>query len=140
MTLHLCYQDIKNHPSRAFSPEDNSVVLCSPQTVSKVRPLTRCSSTRRSCSELEVGANDVRCVSWGNARRTRNDTNGPHIVAFLDGAEEWDKLESRIGEARILWSPGRGKIIQEGLPRVALSLFHRSPCQSGNPVVDRTMG
>lgn len=38
-------QDILNHPSQAFSPEDIFVIHCSPQAVFKVRPATRCSST-----------------------------------------------------------------------------------------------
>lgn len=38
-------QDVLNHPSQAFSPEDVFVIHCSPQAVFKVRPATRCSST-----------------------------------------------------------------------------------------------
>lgn len=38
-------QDVLNHPSQAFSPEDIFVIHCSPQAVFKVRPATRCSST-----------------------------------------------------------------------------------------------
>ena len=36
--------DVLAHPSRAFSPEDILVVHCSPQSVFRVRPATRCSS------------------------------------------------------------------------------------------------
>jgi hypothetical protein len=38
-------QDVLNHSSQAFSPEDIFVIHCSPQAVFKVRPATRCSST-----------------------------------------------------------------------------------------------
>ena len=38
-------QDVLNHPSQAFSPEDIFVIHCSPQAVFRVRPATRCSST-----------------------------------------------------------------------------------------------
>ena len=37
--------DVLAHSSRAFSPEDILVVHCSPQSVFRVRPATRCSST-----------------------------------------------------------------------------------------------
>lgn len=38
-------EDVLEHPSDAFTPEDVFVVRCSPQAVFKVRPATRCSST-----------------------------------------------------------------------------------------------
>jgi len=37
--------DVLNHPSGKFTPEDTIVVHCSPQSVFRVRPATRCSST-----------------------------------------------------------------------------------------------
>jgi ribosome assembly protein 4 len=37
--------DVLSHSSRAFSPEDILVVHCSPQSVFRVRPATRCSSS-----------------------------------------------------------------------------------------------
>jgi hypothetical protein len=37
--------DVLSHSSRAFSPEDILVVYCSPQSVFRVRPATRCSSS-----------------------------------------------------------------------------------------------
>ena len=37
--------DVLAHSSRAFSPEDILVVHCSPQSVFRVRPATRCSSS-----------------------------------------------------------------------------------------------
>ena len=37
--------DVLGHPSDTFSPEDVFVVYCSPQSVFRVRPATRCSST-----------------------------------------------------------------------------------------------
>lgn len=37
--------DVLAHPSGAFTPEDVLVVHCSPQSVFRVRPATRCSST-----------------------------------------------------------------------------------------------
>lgn len=37
--------DVLGHPSDAFSTEDVFVVYCSPQSVFRVRPATRCSST-----------------------------------------------------------------------------------------------
>lgn len=38
-------EDVLNHPSQAFSEENILVVRCAPQSVFKVRPATRCSST-----------------------------------------------------------------------------------------------
>jgi len=38
-------EDVLNHPSQAFSEENVLVVRCAPQSVFKVRPATRCSST-----------------------------------------------------------------------------------------------
>lgn len=37
--------DVLNHPSGYFTPEDIIVIHCSPQSVFRVRPATRCSST-----------------------------------------------------------------------------------------------
>lgn len=37
--------DVLNHPSGHFTPEDIIVIHCSPQSVFRVRPATRCSST-----------------------------------------------------------------------------------------------
>jgi len=37
--------DVLGHPSDTFSPEDVFVVYCSPQSVFRVRPATRCSAT-----------------------------------------------------------------------------------------------
>lgn len=37
--------DVLNHPSGKFTPEDTIIVYCSPQSVFRVRPATRCSST-----------------------------------------------------------------------------------------------
>ena len=37
--------DVLSHPSQAFTEEDVFVVHCSPQSVFRVRPATRCSST-----------------------------------------------------------------------------------------------
>jgi len=38
-------EDVLQHPSKLFTPEDILVIRCSPQAVFKVRPATRCSST-----------------------------------------------------------------------------------------------
>ena len=37
--------DVLSHPTHAFTQEDVFVVHCSPQSVFRVRPATRCSST-----------------------------------------------------------------------------------------------
>jgi len=37
--------DVLDHPTGDFTPEDVIVVHCSPQSVFRVRPATRCSST-----------------------------------------------------------------------------------------------
>lgn len=37
--------DVLGHPTGDFTPEDTIVVHCSPQSVFRVRPATRCSST-----------------------------------------------------------------------------------------------
>lgn len=48
--------DVLNHPSGHFTPEDVIVVHCSPQSVFRVRPATRCSSTLSGIIlSLEIG-------------------------------------------------------------------------------------
>lgn len=37
--------DVLGHPSHAFSEEDILIIRCAPQSVFKVRPATRCSTT-----------------------------------------------------------------------------------------------
>lgn len=63
--------DILNHSSNAFTPEDVIVVHCSPQSVFRVRPATRCSSTLtgKSCQQpayscAETPIQDTRLQSY----------------------------------------------------------------------------
>lgn len=53
--------DVLLHPSHAFSPEDILVVQCSPQSVFRVRPATRCSSSLSG----KVVASSPALAPWG---------------------------------------------------------------------------
>jgi hypothetical protein len=52
-------EDILQHPSKAFTPEDILVVRCSPQAVFRVRPATRCSSTLSGAKENFCSCNAI---------------------------------------------------------------------------------
>lgn len=70
-------QDILNHPSQAFSPEDIFVIHCSPQAVFKVRPATRCSSTlsgtfSRLHRSPEPSPTSPLCFSYHTTRNNRH--------------------------------------------------------------------
>ena len=54
-------QDVLNHPSNSFTQEDILVVHCSPQSVFRVRPATRCSSTLSGEPALPL-ASSLRCT------------------------------------------------------------------------------
>ena len=51
----------------------------------------------------------------------------PHVVAFLTGAEDWDKLECWMGIVWIKWPPGVGETTEEELERLTLLLFRQRP-------------
>ena len=51
----------------------------------------------------------------------------PHVVTFLTGAEDWDKLEYWMGVVWILWPPGAGGTTEEELERLTLLLFRQRP-------------
>jgi NLE (NUC135) domain len=64
--------DVLSHPSHAFSPEDILVVHCSPQSVFRVRPATRCSSSLSGevfFGSPRVSVPDTPYVSFQDTRR-----------------------------------------------------------------------
>ncbi|KAF8634204.1 hypothetical protein AX15_001017 [Amanita polypyramis BW_CC] len=123
--------DVLSHPSGAFSPEDILVIRCTPQSVFRVRPATRCSST------LSGHASPILCASFsptGNllatgsgettARLWNLDTETPsHTLVGHKGwvlCAEWEALERKLatgghdGHVRI-WDPKTGKPIGDAL-------------------------
>ena len=51
----------------------------------------------------------------------------PHIIPFLKGKKEWNKLKCWIGIVCILWPPENDKTVEEELEQVMVSLFHQQP-------------
>ncbi|EAU89979.2 ribosome assembly protein [Coprinopsis cinerea okayama7 len=123
--------DVLDHPSGEFTPEDVIVVRCAPQSVFRVRPATRCSST------LSGHKNPILCASFsptGNLLATGSgDTNvrlwdlntelPSHVLAGHRGwvlCVEWEAMERKLasgghdGQVR-LWDPKTGKPIGDAL-------------------------
>ncbi|KAM6497323.1 WD40 repeat-like protein [Amanita muscaria] len=123
--------DVLSHPLGAFTPEDILVVRCTPQSVFRVRPATRCSST------LSGHASPILCASFsptGNllatgsgdttARLWNLDTETPsHTLTGHNGwvlCVEWEAMERKLatgghdGHVRI-WDPKTGKSIGDAL-------------------------
>ncbi|KAF8586452.1 WD40 repeat-like protein [Ramaria rubella] len=127
-------QDVLQHPSHAFTPEDVIVVHCAPQAVFRVRPATRCSST------LSGHASPILCASFSptgkllatgagdnTARLWDLDTETPsHVLVGHKGwvlCVEWEARERKLatgghdGHASSvrLWDPKTGKPIGDAL-------------------------
>ncbi|KAF8884058.1 WD40 repeat-like protein [Gymnopilus junonius] len=123
--------DILGHPTADFTPEDVIVVHCSPQSVFRVRPATRCSST------LSGHSSPILCASFSptgnllatgsgdtNARLWDLNTETPsHVLSGHKGwvlCVEWEAMERKLatgghdGHVR-LWDPKTGKPIGEAL-------------------------
>ncbi|KAI6101288.1 quinon protein alcohol dehydrogenase-like superfamily [Pisolithus sp. B1] len=123
--------DVLGHPSLAFSEEDVLVVRCAPQSVFKVRPATRCSSTLSGHSSpilcasfsptgalLATGSGDTHVRLWDLNTETPSHTLVGHTGWVL--CVEWDPLERKLasgghdGQVR-LWDPKTGKPTGEAM-------------------------
>ncbi|KAF9459295.1 WD-repeat protein [Collybia nuda] len=123
--------DVLTHPSGAFTPEDVLVVHCSPQSVFRVRPATRCSSTLSGhtspilCASfsptgnlLATGSGDTTARLWDLNTETPSHTLQGHIGWVL--CVEWEAMERKLatgghdGHVR-LWEPKTGKPIGDAL-------------------------
>ncbi|TFK68735.1 WD40 repeat-like protein [Pluteus cervinus] len=123
--------DILEHPSDAFSTEGILIVHCAPQSVFRVRPATRCSST------LSGHGSPILCASFsptGNLLATGSgDTTArlwdlntelpSHVLSGHKGwvlCVEWEAMERKLatgghdGHVR-LWDPKTGKPIGDAL-------------------------
>ena len=57
----------------------------------------------------------------------RNPTWNPDIMVFLEGNQEWDKLEIWMGVIWIVWPQKISGPIEGDVRRIMLSLFHQRP-------------
>ncbi|KAK2464037.1 hypothetical protein APHAL10511_003981 [Amanita phalloides] len=123
--------DVLSHPSGAFTPEDILVVRCTPQSVFRVRPATRCSSTLSGhaspilCASfsptgnlLATGSGDTTARLWNLDSETPSHTLVGHKGWVL--CVEWEAMERKLatgghdGHVRI-WDPKTGKPIGDAL-------------------------
>ncbi|KAF8954203.1 ribosome assembly protein [Flammula alnicola] len=123
--------DILGHPTGDFTTEDVIVIHCSPQSVFRVRPATRCSST------LSGHSSPILCASFSptgnllatgsgdtNARLWDLNTETPsHVLSGHKGwvlCVEWEAMERELatgghdGHVR-LWDPKTGTPIGDAL-------------------------
>ncbi|PPQ65191.1 hypothetical protein CVT24_011375 [Panaeolus cyanescens] len=123
--------DVLDHPTADITSEDIIVVHCSPQSVFRVRPATRCSST------LSGHASPILCASFSptgnllatgsgdtNARLWDLNTETPsHVLSGHKGwvlCVEWEAMERKLatgghdGHVR-LWDPKTGAAIGDAL-------------------------
>ncbi|KAI0321569.1 WD-repeat protein [Amylostereum chailletii] len=123
--------DVLAHPSQAFSSEDIFVVHCAPQSVFRVRPATRCSSTLSGhaspilCASfsptgnlLATGSGDTNARLWDLNTETPSHTLSGHKGWVL--CVEWEAMERKLatgghdGHVRV-WDPKTGKPIGDAL-------------------------
>jgi ribosome assembly protein 4 len=123
--------DVLSHPTHAFTPEDVFVIYCAPQSVFKVRPATRCSSTLSGHSSpilcasfsptgnlLATGSGDTNARLWDLDTETPSHTLSGHKGWVL--CVEWEARERKLatgghdGHVR-LWDPKTGKPIGDVL-------------------------
>ncbi|KAK7044651.1 WD40 repeat-like protein [Favolaschia claudopus] len=125
--------DILKHPlnSRSFTEEDVFVVHCSPQSVFRVRPPTRCSSTLSGHSSpilcasfsptgnfLATGSGDTTARLWNLGTEMPSHTLSGHMGWVL--CVEWEAMERKLatgghdGHVRI-WDPKTGKPVGDAL-------------------------
>ncbi|KAF8625526.1 hypothetical protein AX17_006838 [Amanita inopinata Kibby_2008] len=123
--------DVLSHPSGAFTPEDILIVRCTPQSVFRVRPATRCSSTLSGHSSpilcasfspmgnlLATGSGDTTARLWNLDTETPSHTLAGHKGWVL--CVEWEAMERKLatgghdGHVR-LWDPKTGKSIGDAL-------------------------
>ncbi|KAK0245347.1 WD40 repeat-like protein [Armillaria nabsnona] len=123
--------DVIDHPSNSFTEEDVIVVRCSPQSVFRVRPATRCSSSLGGhtspilCASFSPTGNFLATGSGDtNARLWDLNTETPsHVLSGHKGwvlCVEWEAMERKLatgghdGHVR-LWDPKTGKPIGDAL-------------------------
>lgn len=125
--VHSIQSDLLGH----LSPESIFVIRCSPQSVFKVRPATRCSSTLSGHSSpilcasfsstgtlLATGSGDNHARLWNIDSETPSHTLVGHQGWVL--CVEWDPLERLLAtgghDAQIrLWNPKNGKQVGDAL-------------------------
>ncbi|KAN0121119.1 WD40-repeat-containing domain protein [Russula decolorans] len=123
--------DVLAHSSHAFSPEDILVVYCSPQSVFRVRPATRCSSSLSGHSSpilcasfsptgnlLATGSGDASARLWDLFTETPSHTLSGHKDWVL--CVEWEALERKLAtgghDSHVrIWDPKNGKPIGDAL-------------------------
>ncbi|KAI0306005.1 WD-repeat protein [Multifurca ochricompacta] len=116
--------DVLSHPSHAFSPEDILLVHCSPQSVFRVRPATRCSSSLSGHSSpilcasfsptgnlLATGSGDTNARLWDLFTETPSHTLSGHQGWVL--CVEWEALERKLATGGYdshvrIWDPKTG--------------------------------
>ena len=64
-------------------------------------------------------------VCW--AYRLRASPYSPHIMTFLEGAKEWDKLRCWISVVWMVWPPEGGETMEEDLEQMMLLLIYQQP-------------
>ncbi|KAI0027427.1 WD-repeat protein [Vararia minispora EC-137] len=123
--------DVLSHSSQTFSPEDILLIRCAPQSVFRVRPATRCSSTLTGhtspilCASfsptgslLATGSGDTNARLWDLGTETPSHTLSGHRGWVL--CVEWETLERKLatgghdGNVRI-WDPKTGKPVGDVL-------------------------
>ncbi|KAI0048778.1 ribosome assembly protein [Auriscalpium vulgare] len=123
--------DVLAHPSQSFSEEDVFVVHCSPQSIFRVRPATRCSSTLSGhtspilCASfsptgslLATGSGDANARLWDLQTETPSHTLSGHKGWVL--CVEWEALERKLATGGHdnhvrLWDPKTGTPIGDAL-------------------------
>ncbi|KAF9525929.1 WD-repeat protein [Crepidotus variabilis] len=123
--------DVLDHPTADITTEDVITVHCSPQSVFRVRPATRCSSTLSGhtspilCASFSPTGNLLATGSGDtNARLWNLNTETPsHVLSGHKGwvlCVEWEATERKLatgghdGHVR-LWNPQTGESIGDAL-------------------------
>ncbi|KIY62036.1 WD40 repeat-like protein [Cylindrobasidium torrendii FP15055 ss-10] len=123
--------DVLNHSSNSFTEEDVITVHCAPQSVFRVRPATRCSSTLGGhtspilCAAfsptgdfLATGSGDANARLWNLTTETPSHVLTGHKGWVL--CVEWDALERKVatgghdGHVR-LWDPKTGVALGDAM-------------------------
>ncbi|KAJ2917142.1 hypothetical protein MD484_g3320, partial [Candolleomyces efflorescens] len=124
-------KDVLEHPSEEFTQEDVIVVHCAPQSVFRVRPATRCSSTLTGHSspilcaafsptgnKLATGSGDMNVRLWDLNTETPSHVLSGHAGWVL--CVEWEAMERKLAsgghDGRVrLWDPATGQALGDAL-------------------------
>ncbi|KAF5332172.1 hypothetical protein D9611_008138 [Ephemerocybe angulata] len=115
-------KDVLEHPSEDFTPEDVIVIHCAPQSVFRVRPATRCSSTLTAFSPtgnlLATGSGDMNVRLWDLNTELPSHTLSGHAGWVL--CVEWEAMERKLAsgghDGRVrLWDPATGQPLGDAL-------------------------